>query len=85
MRPKKIIAASLLFVMAFLMAALIYEECSAAAGGADDVGSDYMQRRGIEGLFKGKFGKRDPRSPDRWQVGLAIGSIFVMIAVVKWL
>ena len=54
-------------------------------GGLADVAhADYTQREGVGGLFEGR-GLDEDKTPDRWQVWLGIGSIFVMIAVVKWL
>lgn len=54
-------------------------------GGLADVAhADYTQREGIGGLFEGR-GLDEDRMPDRWQIWLGVGSIFVMIAVVKWL
>ncbi len=54
-------------------------------GGVADVAhADYTQREGVEGLFEGR-GLDEDKMPDRWQMWLGVGSIFVMIAVVKWL
>ena len=51
-----------------------------AAGGKNDV----MEKKGIEGLFKGK-GLDASRAPSKAQKWLGIGSIAVMIIVVKYL
>ena len=45
---------------------------------------DYMDRKGIEGLFAG--GKdMEGKGPTNVQKAIGIGSCIVMIAVVKWL
>ena len=47
-------------------------------------GSDMMEKKGIEGLFKGK-GLDEKRKPSKVQKWLGVGSIAVMIIVVKYL
>ncbi len=51
-------------------------------GGAG--GDDYMERKGIEGLFA-KKGGNDPRAPKTWQKTLGFGSIVVLILAIKYL
>ncbi len=44
------------------------------------------QKRGVsQSLADGKDKKKDGDGPTKLQMGLGIGSVFVMIAVVKWL
>jgi len=47
-------------------------------------GQDYMERKGLEGLFAGKK-DMEGQGPTGWQKALGIGSLVVMIIVVKWL
>lgn len=81
MTTRRAIAAVLLCAFSCLLILWMAEECQA---GADGGSSDYLQRKGIEGLFSKKTGT-DPRSPQRWQKWLGIGAFFVTFAVIKWL
>ncbi|MBI4559705.1 MAG: hypothetical protein HY706_19115 [Candidatus Hydrogenedentes bacterium] len=69
-----------------LMLGLVTTQVSAGglrgggAAGVSDVSSSYDEMGGKKGA-KGK--KKE--GPAVWQMALGIGSIFVMIAVVKWL
>lgn len=47
--------------------------------------SDIMQKKGIEGLFAGKGGDDEGKGPTSTQKWIGVGSIVVMIAVVKYL
>lgn len=47
--------------------------------------ADAQGRSGIDKKEAEKKGDKDSERPSKLQMGLGIGSIFVMIAVVKWL
>ncbi len=54
---------------------------------AKKVDKDLASRKGVSGsLAKGKKGEEDkPTKATPVQMGIGVGSIFVMIAVLKWL
>lgn len=54
----------------------------AAKNSSDEI--DMMEKKGIEGLFAGKSLDAD-RAPTRMQKFMGLGSIVVMIAVLKYL
>lgn len=76
MTTKKVLATLALALFVCLMFGFTGEEAQAQ----DSV----MEREGLGGLAEGGGFDRD-RAPETWQVALSIGSIFVMIAVLKWL
>lgn len=57
----------------------------AAAQPDGEAGNDLMQKKGMSGLFAGKLGKDDPRAPTQTQKWIGIGSLVVMVIVVKYL
>ena len=57
----------------------------AAAQPEGEAGNDLMAKKGMSGLFAGKLGKDDPRAPSSAQKWLGIGSLVVMVVVVKYL
>jgi len=50
-----------------------------------EAGNDLMAKKGIGGLFAGKLGGGDPRAPSQAQKWLGIGSLGVMVIVLKYL
>ena len=68
-----------LFLCLFVAGMLLTSGDCQAAGN-----QDIMQKKGVGGIFEGK-GMDDERAPSKLQMALGIGSIFVMIIVVKWL
>jgi hypothetical protein len=77
MRSRKFLRALWLCVLLAVLAVLFVDEAYAAD-------PDVMEKKGIEGLFAGKGGD-DERAPTPAQKWLGIGSIGVMIVVVKYL
>lgn len=77
MMKRRIMATVLLLSFCCLLMLWFAEDCHAEE-------NDYLQKKGIEGLFSGKGGT-DPRSPKGWQKALGIGAFFVTFAVIKWL
>ncbi len=75
MTAKKVLATLALGLVLCLMLGFVSEVAQA---------QDYMERQGLGGLAEGG-GLDQDKLPDRWQVALGLGSIFVMIAVLKWL
>jgi hypothetical protein len=69
-----------------LIVAMCFLVCVFVTTFTQDVHAQESQinKKGIGGLFQSD-GKADPREPKKWQIALGVGSIFVMIAVVKWL
>ncbi|MBX7258121.1 MAG: hypothetical protein K1Y02_17300 [Candidatus Hydrogenedentes bacterium] len=68
--------------------AAIADPALAAAAPAPKKGGDQSlaEKKGMEGLFaNNKFAKDDPRKPTKTQKYLGLGSIAVMIIVVKYL
>ncbi len=57
----------------------------AAAQPNGRAGNDLMQKKGMAGLFAGKLGGGDPRAPSPAQKWLGIGSLGVMVMVIKYL
>ncbi len=51
---------------------------------ADKKGKSMMEKKGIEGVFSGKTFDSD-KAPTRLQKFMGVGSIFVMIAALKYL
>ena len=81
MNLKRITVVILLCFVAMCMIAAVAPPAYAAAGDTDQ-----MERKGIEGLFKGRgTASDDPRLPTPLQKWAGIGSIAVMIIVVKYL
>jgi len=76
MTTKNVLATLALALFVCLMFGFTGEEAQAQ----DSV----MEREGIGGLAEGG-GLDEERVPETWQMALGIGSIFVMIAVLKWL
>ncbi len=74
MTAKKVLATLALVMFVCLMFGF--------AGEAEAQG--YMEREGLGGLAEGG-GLDEDKLPERWQMALGVGSIFVMIAVLKWL
>jgi len=79
MNSKRIYCLLILCLLVVFMLGLFTQD--AAAQPSD---TDYMQKKGIGGLFQGK-NKKDPRAPTRAQKYLGLGSLAVMIIVVKYL
>jgi len=53
---------------------------------AKSVDKDLAKRKGVSGsLAKGKKDEEKPKKATPVQMGIGVGSIFVMIAVLKWL
>ncbi len=77
MTKQRALAAAMLCLFCCVLILWLAEDCQAQDG-------DYMQKKGIEGLFSGKGGS-DPRAPKGWQKALGIGAFFVTFAVIKWL
>ena len=73
---------ALCFLSAFMLGAFCQHAYAQDAKAMDK--GDLNEKRGIEGLFKGKGGA-DPRDPKLWQKVLGFGSFAVMIIVVKYL
>jgi len=48
-------------------------------------GNELMQKKGMAGLFVGKLGNDDPRAPSPAQKWLGLGSLGVMVIVLKYL
>lgn len=93
MNAKKLIMAVTLGMFLFVLVGLVVDQACAAAGGAAGLGSrDELLGGGDKGLAS-KQGfdvlqakKADPnRVPSKLKKVVGFGSIFVMIAVVKWL
>jgi hypothetical protein len=57
----------------------------AAAQPDGQAGNELMEKKGMGGLFAGKLGKDDPRAPTQAQKYIGIGSLVVMVIVVKYL
>ena len=74
---------TLLVAIAALWIGYLCELCYAAAGGGGDESENWMERKTISDLLRAK--KKDERAPERWQIGLALGSIVVTVAVLKYL
>lgn len=73
-----------------MLAVCVLATVSTPAYAQEDIGvsadKNLAEKKGIEGLFAGKGIKADdPRLAKPWQKWLGIGSIFVMIIVVKYL
>lgn len=69
----------------FAVAALCLLMCFAIGFVADVAhAQEYMERKGIEGLFAGKkdMEGKGPTSVQKW---IGLGSCVVMVIVVKWL
>lgn len=75
MTAKKVFATLALVLLVCLLFGFVGETAQA---------QDYMEREGIGGVFEGR-GLDEDKMPERWQMALGVGSIFVMIAVLKWL
>ncbi|GJM27163.1 MAG: hypothetical protein DHS20C16_35780 [Phycisphaerae bacterium] len=60
---------------------------SVEAGAQPDgqAGNDMMAKKGMSGLFAGKLGNDDPRAPTPVQKWIGIGSLGVMVIVIKYL
>lgn len=75
------------FTALVILCVLLSVFCFAFAGTAvaqDDDSGNYMERKGLDGLLSaGDYDEARAAKP--WQIALGVGSIFVMIAVVKWL
>lgn len=57
----------------------------AAAQPDGEAGNDLMAKKGMGGLFAGKLGQDDPRAPSPAQKWIGIGSLVVMVVVIKYL
>ncbi len=57
----------------------------AAAQPDGEAGNELMEKKGMAGLFAGKLGNDDPRAPTPTQKWLGIGSLGVMVIVIKYL
>jgi len=57
----------------------------AAAQPDGQAGNELMEKKGMSGLFAGKLGNDDPRAPTKTQKYIGIGSLVVMVIVVKYL
>lgn len=77
----------LLCALVVCVIAAIADPALAAAAPAKKGGDQSLaENKGMEGLFaNNKFAKDDPRKPTRTQKYLGLGSIAVMIIVVKYL
>lgn len=75
MTTKKVLATLALALFVCLMFGFVGEAAHA---------QDYMEREGLGGLAEGGGFDREKQA-EGWQMALGIGSIFVMIAVLKWL
>lgn len=85
MDTKKFVKAVLLCVMLAVMIALVVDQAQAQRSVGDLGGDkDIATKRGFEVFDTGK--KADPsRKPNKLQKTVGFASIFVMIAVMKWL
>jgi hypothetical protein len=52
--------------------------------GGEASAQDYMEKKGIEGVFQGK-GLDEEKQAEKWQIVLGIVSLPIAIAVMKWL
>ena len=69
-----------------VIAAIADPALAAAAPAAGKGDKGMAEKKGMEGLFaNNKFAKDDPRKPTKTQKYLGLGSIAVMIIVVKYL
>ena len=83
---KHLIAGLVVAVLAAAMLAVVLEEAHAAGGGTSNLDKGMAEKRGIAGsLASGSKDEDEETGPTKLQMALGVGSIFVMIAVVKWL
>ncbi|MFP4173592.1 MAG: hypothetical protein ACLFV4_11840 [Candidatus Hydrogenedentota bacterium] len=75
MTTKKVFATLAVALLVCLMFGFVGEAAHA---------QDYMEQEGLGGLAE-SGGLDEEKMPEKWQMGLGLGSIFVMIAVLKWL
>ncbi|MFO7775122.1 MAG: hypothetical protein R6W89_04930 [Candidatus Hydrogenedentota bacterium] len=75
MTKKKVLATLAVALFVCLMFGFVGETAHA---------QDYMEQEGLGGLAE-SGGLDQEKMPEKWQMALGIGSIFVMIAVLKWL
>ena len=65
---------------------LVAGEAAAQDRSTSDLDKGLSQKRGVsDSLASGKIGPDESKGPNKLQVFLGVGSIFVMIAVVKWI
>lgn len=82
MDSKKFVKAVLLCVMVAVMISLLVDQAEAAGNLGGD--KDLSTKRGME-VFDTEKKVDSTKAPNRLQKTVGFGSIFVMIAVVKWL
>ena len=82
MTPGKFVLVGLLCVVLCIIMATAVAPVYAAAGADKDLG----EKKGIKGAFKTKDGKDAKKGggPNKVQMAVGVGSLFVMIAVVKY-
>ncbi len=76
--------AMLLFAMLLMLSFGMFST-DAAAQPDGEGGNDLMAKKGMSGLFAGKLGGGDPRAPSATQKWIGIGSLGVMVIVIKYL
>lgn len=82
MKRRRFVAACVLALLLCCMIMAFVEEVLAQ----DDDMRGSAQRTGLSGVFQRKKAEADdPRKPKAWQKWLGLGSIAVMIVVVKYL
>lgn len=83
MDVRKVAAVLTLCVVVCMLVCLI-TETAFAAGNSSGLGKDLSMKKGLE-VLDGGMNVDEDRLPSKLQKILGIGSVFVAIAVVKWL
>jgi hypothetical protein len=91
MKARRWIAALTLCAIVCALFLLVVEQAQAArGGGTSDLDKELSSRHGLKGSLatsksKGKgTEEEEKKGPTKFQMFLGVASIFVMIAVVKW-
>jgi len=84
MNGKRWLAGALVCAMLCAMFLLVVDQAYAARG-VGDLDRELGQRRGVSGALASTKKEDEGKGPTKFQMFLGLGSIFVMIAVVKWL